>query len=123
MGVHPFGDPALRDDFQAVPVAIDARELHTYSAEWTPHQVRFFVDDRLVRRVAQSPDYPMQLMLNIYEFRDGTASPSPPGRYPRVFEVAWIRGWRPVSQPWSRPSAFDRGAGADRPRVSAGVPR
>jgi hypothetical protein len=36
MGVHPFGDPAITDEFAAEAIAIDAREFHVYAAEWTP---------------------------------------------------------------------------------------
>ena len=32
MGVHPFGDPTLVDDFEQVGVAIDARDFHDYAA-------------------------------------------------------------------------------------------
>ena len=75
MGVHPFGDPSIRDEFAAEEVAIDAREMHTYSVRWTSTEVAFYVDDRLVKVVDQSPAYPMQFMLDIYEFSDG---PGPP---------------------------------------------
>lgn len=94
MGVHPFGDSTIRDEFAQVPVAIDAREPHVYAAEWTPDRIRFFVDDVLVKTVDQSPAYPMQLMLDVFEFADGDDPPDPPDRYPKVFEVDWFRGWR-----------------------------
>lgn len=68
MGVHPFGDPALVDDFTKVEVAIDVGELHDYAAVWSPDGVTFFVDGEPVHRTAQSPSYPMQFMLNIYDF-------------------------------------------------------
>jgi Glycosyl hydrolases family 16 len=68
MGVHPFGDPKIVDEFAAEPVAIDAREFHVYAAEWTPKWIEFFIDGDSVKTVNQSPDYPMQLMLSIYEF-------------------------------------------------------
>lgn len=96
LGVHPFGDPAIHDDFEQVTLPIDAREPHTYSVEWLPDRVRFHVDDELVRVVGQSPAYPMQLMLNIYELPDD-APPSPPDAYPKVFAVEWVRGWQRVA--------------------------
>jgi glycosyl hydrolase family 16 len=86
VGIHPFGDPDLVDEFETVRVPIDAREFHVYSAEWMPDAVAFHVDDELVKTVTQSPSYPMQLMLNIYEFEPG-------GAYPKIFEVDWVRGW------------------------------
>lgn len=96
MGVHPFGDPLIRDEFLKVRVPVDVRELHTYSVEWTPAEVRFFVDDELVASVGQSPNYPMQLMLNMYEFESEPAT----NAYPKEFVVDWVRGYRrPPSGP------------------------
>ena len=93
-GVHPLGDPSIVDDFEQVRLPIDAREFHDYAVEWTPEKVRFFVDEELVREVGQSPAYPMQLMLNIYEFADGPAPAAAAERYPKEFAVDWVRGWR-----------------------------
>jgi beta-glucanase (GH16 family) len=89
MGVHPFGDPKIVDDFFAVRVPIDARDFHVYAAEWTPGQVVFFVDGDLVKTVQQAPDYPMQLMLSIYEFPGESDAP-----YPKEFVVDYVRGYR-----------------------------
>jgi len=104
MGVHPFGDPQITDDFSREPVAIDARQAHTYSAEWTRDRVAFYVDDRLIKVVGQSPAYPMQLMLDIFEFRDGPDAPSPPEAYPKVFSVEWFRGHDAAQRPASAKS-------------------
>lgn len=90
MGVHPFGDLSLVDDFTKVRVAIDARAFHIYAAEWTPAGITFLVDGKPVKTVDQSPDYPMQLMLNIYEFEPD----ADPSRYPKDFIVDYVRGYR-----------------------------
>ena len=87
MGIHPFGDPDLVDDFEQVELPIDATEPHTYAADWTPSGVDFLVDNRRVKHTDQSPDYPMQLMLGIYEF-----APSPDG-YPKRFVVDHVLGY------------------------------
>jgi hypothetical protein len=93
MGVHPFGDPAIIDDFIEMEIAIDVREWHTYSADWTPDHIAWYVDDRLIRVVEQSAAYPMQLMLDVYEFPpdDDTPDPRDPADYPKAFEVDWVR--------------------------------
>lgn len=109
MGVHPFGDPAIRDEFAAESVGIDARGSHTYAAEWTPEEVAFYVDERLIKMVRQSPAYPMQFMLNIYEFADGPGLPSAPESYPKTFVVEGFRGYRPIAGPGARLSAFPPG--------------
>lgn len=93
MGIHPFGDPRLRDEFAAEVVSIDATEFHTYAVEWTPERVSFSVDKTLVKVVEQSPDYPMQLMLGIYEFPAEAGAPARP--YPKEFVVDYVRGYRP----------------------------
>jgi glycosyl hydrolase family 16 len=90
MGVHPWADPAITDDFIAEEVAIDVRDWHTYSADWTPDGIAWYVDDRLVRTVDQSASYPMQLMLGIYEFPIAD-DPRRPADYPKAFEVDWVR--------------------------------
>jgi beta-glucanase (GH16 family) len=104
MGLHPFGDPRIRDEFSVEDLAIDVRDFHTYAAEWTPDHVAFFVDDRLVKLVEQSPGYPMQFMLGIYEFPDGDqpAPPAPP--YPKQFVVDSFRGYAPPLRPSPRPA-------------------
>jgi Glycosyl hydrolases family 16 len=94
MGVHPFGDPGIYDEFEQVTLPIDVREFHEYAAEWTEDRIRFFVDEQPVKEVPQSPAYPMQLMLNIYEFADGPGLQSPAAAYPKEFAVDWVRGWR-----------------------------
>jgi hypothetical protein len=70
MGVHPFADPRITDDFEKVEVAVDVRRFHDYAAVWTPAGVSFHIDGTQVRTVEQSPDYPMQFMLGIYDFSE-----------------------------------------------------
>jgi Glycosyl hydrolases family 16 len=94
MGVHPFGDPAIADDFSAERVAIDAREFHVYAAEWTPEGIAFLIDGELVRTVGQSPAYPMQLMLGIYEFPAEDDLGRPATAYPKAFVIDYVRGYR-----------------------------
>ena len=102
MGVHPFGDPLIREEFVREEIAIDVRDFHTYAAEWTPEQVAFYVDEELIKVVAQSPAYPMQLMLGIYEFAEGPTLPVS-GRYPKEFVVDLFRGYRPAGLGGRRP--------------------
>lgn len=74
-GIHPFRDPAMREEFNADRRAIDVSVAHTYGIEWTATGVSF-VDGTLMKSTAQSPRYPMQLILAVFEFpgqvRDGS---------------------------------------------------
>ena len=73
-----------------VTMPLDATAWHTYSAEWDASRVRFYVDDDLVRSVEQGVDYPMQLMVDLFEFRSTTTNAS----YPKSGDVRAIRGYR-----------------------------
>jgi rhodanese-related sulfurtransferase len=95
MGVHPFGDPRIRDEFSRVEADVDVREPHEYAAEWSPGRVEFFVDGVRVKTVAQAPDYPMQLMLGLYELPEPGAERRPEA-YPKEFVVESVRGYRLV---------------------------
>ena len=86
MGIHPWHDPELTEDFEKVELVGDATEPHTYSVEWMPGRTNFYLDEQLVKTSAQAPRYPMQLMLDVYEFEPG-------GEYPKRFEVEFVRGW------------------------------
>lgn len=90
MGVHPFGDPSIVDEFERVPFAGDVREPHTYAVDWTPDAVVFTIDGAVVKRVDQSPQYPMQLMLDVFCF-----PPEAPAvaAYPESFAVSAVRAW------------------------------
>jgi hypothetical protein len=94
VGIHPFGDPRIVDDFSRETIAIDVREFHLYAVEWLPDATTFFVDENVVKSVEQSPAYPMQLMLGIYELAATDADRTPP--YPKEFVVASVRGYRPA---------------------------
>jgi hypothetical protein len=93
MGIHPFGDPAIVDDFSRPTLPIDVRDFHIYAADWTPSQVVFSVDGTDVKTVDQSPVYPMQLMLGIYDVPSGTGDDHS-GGYPKAFIVDYMRGYR-----------------------------
>ena len=53
MGVHPFRDPAITEEFAAERVPIDVAELHVYAADWRPGRVDFLIDGEHVKTVAR----------------------------------------------------------------------
>ncbi len=70
MGLHSFRDPALTEEWSTERLRLDVAAFHTYGVDWLPESLAFTVDGEVVRRVAQSPDYPMQLMLGVFDFPD-----------------------------------------------------
>jgi hypothetical protein len=90
MGVHPFRDPALTEEWAAERVAIDVAEHHVYAADWRPGRVDFLIDGRPVKTVHQAPNYPMQMMVAVFDFPAKEAS-APPDHVPRLV-VDLVRG-------------------------------
>jgi hypothetical protein len=70
MGLHPFRDPGVSDDFEAVRLPIDVADFHTYAVHWMPERADFLVDGHLVRSCPQPPGYPMQMMVAVFDFPD-----------------------------------------------------
>jgi hypothetical protein len=96
MGLHRWGDPSIREDFERVRLPIDVGDFHVYAAEWTPEHVAFSVDGEQVKVVRQSPGYPMQFMLDVYAFPGPDGTP-PPGPFPKEFVVDFFRVYRPTA--------------------------
>lgn len=97
-GVHPWGDPTLTDEFYEDYYPIDTTRFHIYGVEWTPKQVDFYLDNQLIRTIHQSPNYPMQFMLGIYEHPfegawSGVYDSDAP--YPKQFTIDYFRAYQP----------------------------
>ena len=70
MGLHKFRDPALAEEFSADPLDIDVADFHVYGVDWRPGSLVFSVDGEPVKRIGQSPNYPVQLMIGVFDFPD-----------------------------------------------------
>jgi len=91
-GIHPWEDPNLTDEFYQDRIDIDATKFHIYAHGWTPTHIDFYVDNQKIRRINQSPDYPMQFMLSIYELPGADLNLA----YPKEFVIDYVRGYQPV---------------------------
>jgi hypothetical protein len=95
MGVHRFRDPALREEWAAERFDLDVAAFHTYGVDWRPGSLAFAIDGRVVRRLDQAPDYPLQLMIGVFDFPakavDGGEPPVP------ELVVSHVRG-RPATR-------------------------
>lgn len=85
-GIHQFRDPTLREDFAAVPRRLQVADLHTYAIDWQPGRVEFSIDGVVTRIADQAPDYPMMLILGLFDFPDagGDAADVPQFRVTEV---------------------------------------
>lgn len=67
-GIKAFRDPALVQDFDAPRLPVDVAAFHTYAVDWDASEAVFTVDGEVVRRCANPPTYPMQLMVAVFDF-------------------------------------------------------
>lgn len=90
VGIKAFRDPALTQDFAAPRVGIDVADFHTYAVAWDAEEAVFTVDGVEVRRCADPPTYPLQVMIAVFDFPEWSN-----GRdHHLVPELAvdWVRG-------------------------------
>jgi len=90
-GIHPWADPDLTDEFYMDTLEIDVTKFHIFAFEWTPTHVDFYVDNQRTRTIHQSPHYPMQFMLSIYELPEWDVRAA----YPKEFVVDYLRVYQP----------------------------
>lgn len=92
VGVKAHHDPRVRDDVERIRVSGDLTQPHDYAVEWTPERMRFFVDGRWVKTVAQRIAYPVQLMLDVFELPPATGERDL-AALPHRFRVEHVRVW------------------------------
>jgi hypothetical protein len=68
MGIRDFRDPRLTGEFATESLEVDISEDHTYAVQWAHGEVSFSIDGVVARRLGQAPDYPMQLMIGVFDF-------------------------------------------------------
>lgn len=93
-GLHPFGDATIRKEFYQEDFPLDPGVFHTYGVMWTPEYCEFYINDRPTRRLLQSPNYPMQLMLSLYELPHQLPQEGRIGPWPITMDVGFVRGYR-----------------------------
>ena len=87
-GVKSHGDPRLATDMAEVELAFDASRPHTWTAIWGDGQTIIGCEGFTLRRVPQAPDYPLFLMLDLFEIG------RPCGGYPKTATIHHVRGWQ-----------------------------
>lgn len=93
-GVRKWFDPALHDEFYEEFLPIDAGQFHIFAVEWSPDGLDFYLDNMKIKSSSQSPAYPMQFMLGIYELPPAGDVP-PDDAYPKNFVIDYFRGYQP----------------------------
>ncbi|MCS5497189.1 hypothetical protein NY547_08075 [Cnuibacter physcomitrellae] len=87
LGVKAHGDDRLTTDMSEIALDIDASDRHTWTAVWGEGETILGLDGVELRRIPQAPDYPMVLMVDLFEVG------APGGSYPKTAVVHSVRGW------------------------------
>ena len=88
VGLKAHHDPRLDTDVHDIELPMDATLPHTYGATWGPDGVAVAVDGRAIYRTDQSIRYPLQLMIDLWEFPDG---PRATAAYPKTALIHEVR--------------------------------
>lgn len=94
-GMFKWGDPNAREIHHSISVGFDiASEMHIYALEWTPTQMKLYVDNVLKQTMNVSPAYQMVFLLGIYENAGWTGDVDPSDPRPKEFVVDYFRAYR-----------------------------
>lgn len=111
-GVKAHHDDRLRTDMAEVDVPIAGDQPHTWTAIWGRGGTLIGCDGVVLRRHDQAPDYPMVLMIDLFEVGPRSAA----GAYPKSARLHRVVGWSdPVGSGSgsTTPGAVPGGSGAD----------
>ena len=87
VGIKAHHDPRLVTDMRRVDVAVGAGQAHTWSARWSLDGVLIACEQQVVYASQQRLNYPLQLMLDLFEIGPQDAGSS----YPKTAMVHRLR--------------------------------
>lgn len=87
-GIKAHHDPRLEDRIVDVELDLDATAPHTYGAAWGTDGATVTVDGIEVFRTTQVLGYPVQLMIDLWEFPAGRRDPA---AYPKTAVIRQVR--------------------------------
>lgn len=86
-GIKAHGDDRLRAEMSEILLWFDPRLPHTWTVLWGDGHTTIGCEGRVVFHTAQAPDYPLFVMLDLFEI--GPRG----GRYPKTATIHGVRGW------------------------------
>ena len=90
-----------------IKIPFDPREeFHTYGFLWTPTKIQWFIDDISVRTTPNTHCFqPLFMNINVEANKYFKALPQD-DRLPAVYEIDWVRSWRPEDENNVKKSAY-----------------
>lgn len=90
-GVKAHHDPRLTTDMAELSIPLDASRPHTWTVVWGDGETLIGCEGMLVRRIPQAPDYPLFLLVDLFEL--GPRPATSEERYPKSCTIHRVRGW------------------------------
>ncbi|QOC26349.1 hypothetical protein IC744_08400 [Microbacterium hominis] len=87
-GIKAHHDPGLTTDMGEVVLPFDASSPHTWTVIWGRGETVIGCEGRVLRRIEQAPDYPLFLMIDLFEIGPHT------GSYPKSATIHHVRAWQ-----------------------------
>lgn len=92
--LHKWSDPNVAESSNTLSVGFNlTSEFHIYALEWTPTQLKLYVDNALKKTIHASPAYSMVFLLSIYENAGWTGTVDPSDTRPKEFVIDYFRGY------------------------------
>ncbi|MFE9021003.1 hypothetical protein ACFYNL_20890 [Streptomyces sp. NPDC007808] len=95
-GMKAHSDGRLTTDVTEVVLPLDASKPHTWTAVWGPSGTIIGCEGVILKRMPQSPAYPLFLMIDLFEIGPRFHSET---SYPKTAHVHGVRGWDALDQP------------------------
>lgn len=65
-----------------------------YGLEWTPTEIKLYVNNELINTIPNSPQYPMGVFLSLYVGDDWFGKVDPNSKYPKEFAIDYFRAYK-----------------------------
>lgn len=86
-GVKAHHDPRMQTDMSEVVLPFDAGTPHTSTVIWGSGETVIGCEGRIVRQIGQAPDYPLFLLIDLFEIGP------PVGAYPKTAMIHRVQAW------------------------------
>lgn len=87
-GIKAHHDPNLTTDMIEVVIPVSASSPHTWTVVCGEGQTVIGCEGRVLRHITQAPDYPLFLMIDLFEI--GPRG----GSYPKSATIHHVRAWQ-----------------------------
>lgn len=92
--LHKQDDPATIESGNTITTAADVTSgMHIYGLEWSPDQLKLYVDNVLVKTINDAPAYRSLFYLSLYENAGWTGTVNPADTRPKEFVIDYFRAY------------------------------